>query len=125
MIFLNARTRPGSLGSLVMTRARERFGDRKLFPSGSWHTHDGMDELMNEVSHHAVPEPSSRISQLTSLSRYRAFLWGLGPSSYIYDYQAIAAINMVLVLIIGDLHIPMRCHDLPAKFKKLLASTHQ
>jgi vacuolar protein sorting-associated protein 29 len=27
---------------------------------------------------------------------------------------------MVLVLIIGDLHIPMRCHDLPAKFKKLL-----
>jgi hypothetical protein len=32
--------------------------------------------------------------------------------------------DMVLVLIIGDLHIPMRCHDLPAKFKKLLASTH-
>jgi hypothetical protein len=28
--------------------------------------------------------------------------------------------TMVLVLIIGDLHIPMRCHDLPAKFKKLL-----
>ncbi|EIN08736.1 Metallo-dependent phosphatase, partial [Punctularia strigosozonata HHB-11173 SS5] len=27
---------------------------------------------------------------------------------------------MVLVLIIGDLHIPHRTHDLPAKFKKLL-----
>lgn len=27
---------------------------------------------------------------------------------------------MVLVLIIGDLHIPHRIHDLPAKFKKLL-----
>jgi len=27
---------------------------------------------------------------------------------------------MVLVLVIGDLHIPYRCHDLPAKFKKLL-----
>ncbi|KAG8919354.1 Vacuolar protein sorting-associated protein 29 [Tulasnella sp. 419] len=27
---------------------------------------------------------------------------------------------MVLVLIIGDLHIPYRTHDLPAKFKKLL-----
>ncbi len=27
---------------------------------------------------------------------------------------------MVLVLIIGDLHIPHRVHDLPAKFKKLL-----
>ena len=28
--------------------------------------------------------------------------------------------TMVLVLIIGDLHIPHRVHDLPAKFKKLL-----
>ncbi|KAF8328352.1 Metallo-dependent phosphatase-like protein [Cantharellus anzutake] len=27
---------------------------------------------------------------------------------------------MVLVLLIGDLHIPYRTHDLPAKFKKLL-----
>ncbi|KAG1747410.1 Metallo-dependent phosphatase [Suillus lakei] len=27
---------------------------------------------------------------------------------------------MVLVLIIGDLHIPHRAHDLPAKFRKLL-----
>jgi hypothetical protein len=27
---------------------------------------------------------------------------------------------MVLVLVIGDLHIPYRTHDLPAKFKKLL-----
>src|ERR1700729_2017947 len=27
---------------------------------------------------------------------------------------------MVLVLIIGDLHIPHRIHDLPSKFKKLL-----
>jgi predicted phosphodiesterase len=27
---------------------------------------------------------------------------------------------MVLVLVIGDLHIPHRAHDLPAKFKKLL-----
>lgn len=27
---------------------------------------------------------------------------------------------MVLVLIIGDLHIPHRVHDLPAKFRKLL-----
>ena len=27
---------------------------------------------------------------------------------------------MVLVLVIGDLHIPYRIHDLPAKFKKLL-----
>jgi vacuolar protein sorting-associated protein 29 len=27
---------------------------------------------------------------------------------------------MVLVLIIGDLHIPHRIHDLPLKFKKLL-----
>jgi len=27
---------------------------------------------------------------------------------------------MVLVLIIGDLHIPHRTHDLPSKFKKLL-----
>ena len=29
-------------------------------------------------------------------------------------------LNMVLVLVIGDLHIPHRVHDLPAKFKKLL-----
>jgi len=29
-------------------------------------------------------------------------------------------ITMVLVLIIGDLHIPHRIHDLPLKFKKLL-----
>ncbi|GAA5903220.1 hypothetical protein JCM5296_001209 [Sporobolomyces johnsonii] len=27
---------------------------------------------------------------------------------------------MVLVLVLGDLHIPTRAHDLPAKFKKLL-----
>ncbi|KAG1463852.1 hypothetical protein G6F46_002295 [Rhizopus delemar] len=27
---------------------------------------------------------------------------------------------MVLVLVIGDLHIPQRAHDLPLKFKKLL-----
>ena len=33
----------------------------------------------------------------------------------IYD-----VITMVLVLVIGDLHIPHRIHDLPAKFKKLL-----
>jgi hypothetical protein len=32
---------------------------------------------------------------------------------------------MVLVLIIGDLHIPTRIHDLPAKFKKLLVSPHR
>jgi len=29
-------------------------------------------------------------------------------------------LTMVLVLVIGDLHIPHRIHDLPAKFKKLL-----
>lgn len=29
---------------------------------------------------------------------------------------------MVLVLVIGDLHIPTLTHDLPAKFKKLLVS---
>lgn len=29
-------------------------------------------------------------------------------------------IIMVLVLVIGDLHIPNLVHDLPAKFKKLL-----
>lgn len=29
-------------------------------------------------------------------------------------------LKMVLVLIIGDLHIPHRIHDLPSKFKKLL-----
>jgi hypothetical protein len=28
----------------------------------------------------------------------------------------------MLVLVIGDLHIPNRAHDLPAKFKKLLVS---
>ena len=28
--------------------------------------------------------------------------------------------TMVLVLVIGDLHIPHRIHDLPLKFKKLL-----
>lgn len=27
---------------------------------------------------------------------------------------------MVLILVIGDLHIPTLTHDLPAKFKKLL-----
>ena len=31
-----------------------------------------------------------------------------------------SAATMVLVLVIGDLHIPHRIHDLPAKFKKLL-----
>lgn len=29
-------------------------------------------------------------------------------------------LKMVLVLVIGDLHIPTLTHDLPAKFKKLL-----
>jgi predicted phosphodiesterase len=28
--------------------------------------------------------------------------------------------GIVLVLVLGDLHIPLRSHDLPAKFKKLL-----
>jgi vacuolar protein sorting-associated protein 29 len=28
--------------------------------------------------------------------------------------------TIMLVLVIGDLHIPHRTHDLPAKFKKLL-----
>jgi hypothetical protein len=36
------------------------------------------------------------------------------------SHSSQAPLTMVLVLIIGDLHIPMRCHDLPAKFKKLL-----
>lgn len=31
-----------------------------------------------------------------------------------------SAAIMVLVLVIGDLHIPHRIHDLPLKFKKLL-----
>ena len=31
---------------------------------------------------------------------------------------------MVLVLVIGDLHIPTLTHDLPAKFKKLLVCLH-
>lgn len=35
------------------------------------------------------------------------------PSSYPYQ-------GIMLVLVIGDLHIPFRAHDLPAKFKKLL-----
>jgi vacuolar protein sorting-associated protein 29 len=36
--------------------------------------------------------------------------------------SAVAFISstMVLVLVIGDLHIPHRTHDLPSKFKKLL-----
>ena len=33
------------------------------------------------------------------------------------------ALDMVLVLVIGDLHIPNLTHDLPAKFKKLLVSS--
>lgn len=33
---------------------------------------------------------------------------------------SLAEYIMVLVLVIGDLHIPHRIHDLPAKFKKLL-----
>lgn len=32
---------------------------------------------------------------------------------------------MVLVLVIGDLHIPNLTHDLPAKFKKLLVRPAQ
>lgn len=32
-------------------------------------------------------------------------------------------LTMVLVLVIGDLHIPTLTHDLPAKFKKLLVRT--
>lgn len=36
------------------------------------------------------------------------------------DETVIYLFNMVLVLIIGDLHIPARAHDLPAKFRKLL-----
>jgi vacuolar protein sorting-associated protein 29 len=36
--------------------------------------------------------------------------------------SAVAFISstMVLVLVIGDFHIPHRTHDLPSKFKKLL-----
>jgi len=45
-------------------------------------------------------------SKQTSRFRLLAWFWPL--------------IIMVLVLIIGDLHIPHRTHDLPLKFKKLL-----
>jgi predicted phosphodiesterase len=38
----------------------------------------------------------------------------------IVDVDVWLATQMVLVLIIGDLHIPHRIHDLPSKFKKLL-----
>lgn len=31
----------------------------------------------------------------------------------------------MLVLVIGDLHIPSRAHDLPNKFKKLLVRTRR
>jgi hypothetical protein len=37
--------------------------------------------------------------------------------------SALHTLTMVLVLVIGDLHIPTLTHDLPAKFKKLLVST--
>ena len=33
---------------------------------------------------------------------------------------SVLRVRMVLVLVIGDLHIPHRIHDLPGKFKKLL-----
>jgi hypothetical protein len=32
---------------------------------------------------------------------------------------------MVLVLVLGDIFIPSRTHDLPSKFKKLLVSEQQ
>lgn len=35
-------------------------------------------------------------------------------------YSRLGTGLLVLVLVIGDLHIPVRCHDLPFKFKKLL-----
>ncbi len=35
-------------------------------------------------------------------------------------HQSLVTTTMVLVLVIGDLHIPHRIHDLPSKFKKLL-----
>jgi predicted phosphodiesterase len=40
--------------------------------------------------------------------------------STLTQFVHIAPSTMVLVLVIGDLHIPHRIHDLPSKFKKLL-----
>lgn len=39
---------------------------------------------------------------------------------YLQDWNHSALKNSVLLLTIGDLHIPLRTHDLPVKFKKLL-----
>lgn len=49
----------------------------------------------------------------------RAGLWPI-PLRLVHCCRTASAANMVLVLVIGDLHIPHRTHDLPAKFKKLL-----
>lgn len=43
-------------------------------------------------------------------------------SIFLVTSQSSSQGNMVLVLVIGDLHIPNLTHDLPAKFKKLLVS---
>ncbi|XP_037925636.1 vacuolar protein sorting-associated protein 29 [Hermetia illucens] len=48
------------------------------------------------------------------------------PSNFPFDFDAcqkglcIKRINKMLVLVLGDLHIPHRCSSLPSKFKKLL-----
>jgi hypothetical protein len=57
-------------------------------------------ELFEESGARAPPNPKRSSSQLVTSNHLRC--------------------TMVLVLIIGDLHIPHRTHDLPSKFKKLL-----
>lgn len=42
------------------------------------------------------------------------------PTASLDTYSLHRRLVTVLVLVIGDLHIPIRSHDLPFKFKKLL-----
>jgi len=57
--------------------------------------------LLSLSPRHLPTFPSLSLSHLPS------------PSSLLFQ-------TMVLVLVLGDLHIPNRAHDLPSKFKKLL-----
>lgn len=60
--------------------------------------------------HSSSPPPSSPRSPLTRLPTARLYL-------SLANRDTLAK---MLVLVIGDLHIPNRAHDLPTKFKKLL-----
>lgn len=81
-----------------------------------------LEQLENDIVHlQSIENPSHRLTTEREREREFSKLWKLFwvcVSAKLSGF--VTLLGMVLVLALGDLHIPHRAPDLPAKFKSML-----